>query len=136
MKLWTHKRLLKKTTAAKYALWRRIARRGCEGLSYALEDIKEMDAADSRGQRADGSKLQSADFEEMKSRNGFAYGKWLRDLTVSMIVEDINTGLAQKAEFLDTALERLHNRAFLSKIMPVPYMKDSIRMLAMSKGTQ
>ena len=62
---------------------------------------------------------KSRSFDEMKKTNGFAYGKWLRDIDVANIIEDVKSRLFCKAEFLDTALQRLHNKKFLNSI-PAP----------------
>jgi hypothetical protein len=52
-----------------------------------------------------------------KLTNGFAYGKWARDLDVSMIIEDVVNGYACKYEFLSTPIERIHNTAIFKNVI-------------------
>jgi len=85
--------------ALRAALYRRVARgQGVTGLDFSEAALRQLYDFESRG-------IGSVD----KARNGYAYGKWCVDLSVSMWVEDIQAGNACKAEFLQTAIQRIHN---------------------------
>ena len=56
-------------------------------------------------------------YDAMKRDNGYAMGKWMRDIDVANIKQGIKCGDFAKIEFLETPLERLHNKAFISKII-------------------
>jgi hypothetical protein len=95
----------------KYALraahYRRVAKnQNVSGLDFSEKALRDLFAWESRGEG-------NVD----KSRNGFAYGKWCVDLSVSMWVEGISSGDFCKAEFLRTRLQKLHNQSKLEKIV-------------------
>jgi len=95
----------------KYALraahYRRVAKgQNVSELDFSEKALRDLFAWESRGEG-------NAD----KSRNGFAYGKWCVDLSVSMWVEGISSGDFCKAEFLRTRLQKLHNQSKLEKIV-------------------
>ena len=99
-----------KGVSKKYALraayYRRAARdQGVAGLAFDENALRELFDWESRG-------VGSVD----KSKNGFAYGKWCVDLSVSMWIEDILKGDFCKAEFLETPIQRLHNKKKLDTI--------------------
>ena len=78
MKLFKLKGVSKKY-ALRAAYYRRAARnQGVAGLAFDENALRELFDWESRG-------VGSVD----KSKNGFAYGKWCVDLSVSMWVEDI-----------------------------------------------
>ena len=93
--------------AFRAAHYRRVARRqGIASLDYSEQALRDLFAWESRG-------IGNAD----KSTNGFAYGKWCVDLSVAMWVEGINSGDFCKAEFLQTRLQKLHNKGKLDGIV-------------------
>lgn len=112
MKIFKHKFVTKKF-ALRAAAYRRAARsmlpRGQEKYTFSTMDLVELFLLESKG--------QGCSFHEMKARNGFAYGKWVRDLSVSMMVEDITRGDACKAEFLSSPIQRLHNEPVLRGVV-------------------
>ena len=95
--------------AAKAAHYRRVARSNIQGLDFSEQSLRELYDWESRG-------IGRVD----KARNGFAYGKWIVDLSVSMWIEDILAGNACKAEFLTTAIERIHNESKLKNVVATP----------------
>lgn len=107
MKLFRLKGISKRyaLSAAKY---RRCARRNIDGLDFSEYALRQLHEYESTG---NGIKPE-------KSKNGYAYGKWLVDLSVSMWIEDIQAGNFCKAEFLSTAIDRIHNRKKLEEIIP------------------
>lgn len=113
MNIFRHRKVTKKY-AAKAAMYRRLAMKMSPGThSFDVGALVEMFEYESIGNNA-------LLFSQLKQRNGYALGKWLRDLDVSQMQEDITNGDFCKAEFLSTALERLHNKKQLaSMISPV-----------------
>jgi hypothetical protein len=99
---------LSKKYALRAAMYRRSARlQGSIGLlDYSEQALRELHLWESTG-------VGGVD----KGRNGYAYGKWLVDITVKAWVEDIQAGDACKAEFLTTALQRLHNTSKLQHVI-------------------
>jgi hypothetical protein len=98
---------LSKRYALRADMYRRVARRNGYGPeSFSEDHLRELHAKESRG-------IGEID----KQTNGFAYGKWLVDLSVKSWIEDISQGNAAKIEFLGTPLERLHNRSKLENVM-------------------
>ena len=95
--------------AATAAHYRRVARTHANGLDFSEKALMELHEWESRG-------LGKID----KAQNGYAYGKWIVDLSVSMWVEDICAGNACKAEFLTTAIERIHNKSKLKNVVATP----------------
>jgi len=108
---------ISKKYALRAAHYRRVARsQNVSGLDFSEKALRDLFDWESRGEgRVD------------KSRNGFAYGKWCVDLSVSMWVEGIISGDFCKAEFLQTRLQKLHNQSKLEKIVVTqaffPYAK-------------
>ncbi len=97
---------ISKKYAAACAHYRRVARQqGLPGLDFSEASLRELFAWESRGEGG-----------VDKRKNGFAYGKWVVDLSVSMWIEDIKAGNAMKAEFLSTPLQRLHNTRKLATV--------------------
>jgi len=109
MKLFRHKVITKKY-ALKAAMYRRLARKQGMDLDFSEESLFEMFDFESIG-------AQGRSFDELKYHNGYAYGKWLRDLDVSQMVQDVRTGDFCKAEFLKTGLDRLHNVSALECVL-------------------
>lgn len=101
--------------AVKASLYRRLVRKmGGFSHTFTKDDLEEMYAFETFGK--DG-KL----FSELKSRNGFAFGKWLRDIDVVQMIQDVTSGDFVKYEFLDTAHGRIHNQSVLDKVyLPSP----------------
>lgn len=56
-------------------------------------------------------------YDAMKRDNGYAMGKWLRDIDVANIKQGVKCGDFAKIEFLGTLLEQLHNSKFISEII-------------------
>jgi hypothetical protein len=107
MKLFKLKGISKKY-ALRAAQYRRVANgQKVAGLAFDEAALRELHDWESRG-------IGSVD----KSRNGFAYGKWCVDLSVSMWVEDLLKGNFCKAEFLKTRLQKLHNKKKLEAVIP------------------
>jgi hypothetical protein len=89
---------ISKRYAARCALYRRLARgMGGHG-DFSEASMREMYAWESTGRGGVDKQI-----------NGFAYGKWVRDVTVAMWREDIENGDFTKYEFLRTAIGRIHN---------------------------
>ena len=97
---------ISKKYALRAAHYRRVARsQAVAGLAFDEDALRELYDWESRG-------VGSVD----KSKNGFAYGKWCVDLSVSMWIEDILKGDFCKAEFLETRIQKLHNKKKLDTI--------------------
>lgn len=111
--------------AFRAALYRRLVRKTStpEELSRLRFDrnaLVEMYKYESTGK-------SERSYEAMKKDNGYALGKWIRDLQVSMMVEDVEKGHSAKIEFLDTPLNRLHNKPVLDKVrVKEPFMRAVI----------
>ena len=107
--------------ALKAALYRRLARKMGGSHTFSAADLLELYYFESKG-------TGSQSFDQMKKTNGFAYGKWLRDIDCSTMVEAISSGEFCKIEFLGTAIERIHNtlplRAIVVYIPWFPYQKE------------
>jgi len=96
-----------KKYALRAAQYRRVAKsQNVNGLDFNELALRNLYAWESRGEG-------SVD----KSRNGFAYGKWCVDLSVSMWIEGIESGDFCKAEFLHTRLQKLHNQKKLERVV-------------------
>lgn len=94
-----------KKFAAKAAMYRRYARGMGAKLSFTREDLIELYQYESTG------KGGKSAFESMRQRNGFAFGKWLRDIDVAQYIEDLRAGLFHPDEFLTLeGLGFLHNK--------------------------
>nr|DAN37174.1 MAG TPA: hypothetical protein [Caudoviricetes sp.] len=104
-----YKRILKrlkvsKAFAIKACLYRRLARKyNADKWTFTLGDLQELYQYESTGKR-------TRSFDEMKKTNGFALGKWLRDIDVANYREAYLNGEFAKIEFLSTDIERLHNK--------------------------
>jgi hypothetical protein len=96
--------------AFRAARYRRVARAHCDTMDFSREALLSLYHHESSGQ---GSAPD-------KSVNGFAYGKWLVDLSVSMMVESVQKGEFAKIEFLGTPLERMHNAGVLKNVYITP----------------
>lgn len=103
-----NRKIVSKKYAVKAALYRRLARKSGMSLDYSLDALLELHDFESRG--------VGDSFSVIKKTNGYAYGKWLRDIDVAQITEGISSGDFCKAEFLSTPIERLHNKTFLATI--------------------
>lgn len=101
----TLKRLkVSKAFAIKACLYRRLARKyNADKWTFTLDDLQELYQYESTGKR-------TRSFDEMKKTNGFALGKWLRDIDVANYREAYLNGEFAKIEFLSTDIERLHNK--------------------------
>lgn len=104
-----YKRILKrlkvsKAFAIKACLYRRLARSyNADKWTFTLADLQELYQYESTGKR-------TRSFDEMKKTNGFALGKWLRDIDVANYREAYLNGEFAKIEFFSTDIERLHNK--------------------------
>lgn len=106
MKTFKHPRITKRF-ALRAAAYRRSAKaNGQQKMSFTIEDLDELFLFESCG-------VRNRSFDEMKRTNGFAYGKWVRDLSVAMMLDDISRGDFCKAEFLASPIQRLHNGPIL-----------------------
>jgi hypothetical protein len=107
MKIFTLKGLSKQY-ALRAALYRRTARAQGPATKWDFSEtaLRDLHLWESTGRGG-------AD----KASNGYAYGKWAVDITVKAWVEDIQAGDACKAEYLSTALQRVHNSAKLRNIV-------------------
>lgn len=115
MKLFTLSGISKKY-ALRAANYRRSARsQGVRGLDFSEASLRGLHAWESRG-------VGKVD----KSKNGYAYGKWIVDLSVSMWVEDLRAGNVCKHEFLQTRIQKLHNEAKLQAVIPAPFFPHKI----------
>ena len=111
-----------KGVSKKYALraahYRRAARgQDMVGLAFDETALRELHDWESRG-------VGSVD----KSKNGFAYGKWCVDLSVSMWVEDLLKGDFCKSEFLGTRIQKLHNTKKLEAVIASPFFPHAISL--------
>lgn len=84
-----------KKFAAKAAMYRRLAKGMGGNFEFSHEDLLELYRYESTG--AGGKSA----FETMRQRNGFAFGKWLRDIDVAQYKEDLNNGLFNPKELLE-----------------------------------
>lgn len=119
MKLFKHG-VVTKRYAVKAALYRRIAKSQCNQFKYDEACLVEMFQYESLGIK------DSKSFDEMKKYNGYAYGKWVRDLDVVQMKTDIMSGDFCKYEFVNTALLRIHNKKILETIVSptwFPYIR-------------
>ena len=107
MKIWKYK--ISKKFALKASLWRRIAKSHTNSHTFSYHDLLELYDKESRG--------IGRSFDSMKEDNGFAYGKWLRDLALVMMVEDVQSGDFAKIEFIDTTIQRIHNWPILEHVI-------------------
>jgi len=99
---------ISKRYALRAAHYRRTAKsQGVSRLDFSEAALRELFDWESRG-------IGSVD----KGKNGYAYGKWCVDLSVSMWVEDLRNGYFCKAEFLQTRIQKLHNTKKLEAIIP------------------
>lgn len=98
---------ISKKYAMNAAHYRRAARKQVPGLDFSEYSLRQLHEYESCGSGC----------KPNKSVNGFAYGKWVIDMTVSMWEEDIKAGNTCKAEFLSTPIERLHNTKKLKNIV-------------------
>lgn len=94
-----------KKFAAKAAMYRRYARSMGAKLSFTREDLIELYEYESTG------KGGKSAFASMRQRNGFAYGKWLRDIDVAQYIEDLQQGLIHPKELLE-GMGIVHNKGF------------------------
>lgn len=112
MNIFKHQ-LITKRYALKAALFRRLAKNSKQkNLSFTEQDLINLFNYETHG---------IGKIDERK--NGFAYGKWIRDLSISMMIEDIQSGIFCKADFLDTVINKLHNNSILKMIMGKPFLK-------------
>ena len=112
MNIFKHQ-LITKRYALKAALFRRLAKNSKQkNLSFTEQDLINLFNYETHG---------IGKIDEQK--NGFAYGKWIRDLSISMMIEDIQSGIFCKADFLDTAISRLHNSNILNVVKSRPFLK-------------
>lgn len=73
--------------AAKAAMYRRLAIGMGSTLAFTHEDLIELYTYESTG------KGGKSVFEFMRQRNGFALGKWLRDIDTAQYIEDLRNGM-------------------------------------------
>lgn len=108
MKLFKHSRITKKYALAAVN-YRRVARRSghMDQLKFGLAELEALYDYETFG-------IGSVD----KKTNGYTYGKWLVDLSVSMWIEDIKRGDAVKWEFISTPITRLQYEKKLEAIIP------------------
>lgn len=104
MKIFNKRRVgCSKKFAAKAAMYRRLARRMGTKLAFTREDLIELYEYESTG------KGGKSAFESMRQRNGFALGKWLRDIDVAQYIEDLRQGLIHPMELLE-GVGVVHNK--------------------------
>lgn len=106
MKIFSAKRVgVSKRFAAKAAMYRRLAKAMSRSkkFSYTHDDLIELYNYESRGI------TNGTSFETMRQRNGFAFGKWLRDIDVAQYKEDLMSGLINPIELLG-GVGAVHNR--------------------------
>lgn len=94
-----------KKFAAKAAMYRRLARNMGGNFEFSHEDLLELYRYESTGQGG-----KSA-FETMRQRNGFALGKWLRDIDTAQYIEDLRSGMIAPNELLE-GVGIVHNKGF------------------------
>lgn len=94
-----------KKFAAKAAMYRRLARGMGSALTFTREDLLELYIYESTG------KGGKSAFESMRQRNGFALGKWLRDIDVAQYIECLQEGLFHPKEYLE-GVGIVHNKGF------------------------
>ena len=109
-----------KAFALKACLYRRLARKnGAPESAFTQDDLLELFQQETYG-------IGERTFDQMKKTNGFAYGKWLRDIDSAGYIEGVVSGDFAKIEFLSTAIERIHNQKMMDSIPPTtwfPYEK-------------
>lgn len=82
---------------------------------------------------------------EMKQDNGYAYGKWLRDIDVKTMLDDIARGDFHPYEFMCSTLDLVHNKGIIlnyldrTKIHDTTFLKemlitDTVKEVKMDKG--
>lgn len=127
MKLFKNKIVTKKY-ALKAALHRRLAKKMINGksnlMTFTESDLIEFFNYESKG-------IKPCTFDELKARNGYAFGKWLRDIDVVQMSEDVVKGDFAKIEYLSTPIEKLHNKEFLANIVSsawFPFEKHNYRL--------
>ena len=104
-----------KAFALKASLYRRLARKsGFSSTAFTKDDLLELFQQETYG-------IGERTFDQMKKTNGFAYGKWLRDIDTAGYIEGIMSGDFAKIEFLGTALERIHNQKVMDSIPSRPW---------------
>ncbi len=109
---------ISKKYALRAAHYRRTAKgQGVAGLDFSEAALRELFDWESRG-------VGSVD----KGKNGYAYGKWCVDLSVAMWVEDLLKGDVCKAEFLQTRIQKLHNKKKLEAVIPAPFFPHAITL--------
>lgn len=108
--------IVSKKYALKAARYRRVAKTHNKNLDFCYEALLAQFNYESKG-------IGRVD----KHTNGYTYGKWLVDLSVSMMFEDINRGDFCKYDFLRTSIDRIHNKKVLELFIPTntyfPYSK-------------
>lgn len=130
MKRFSRKIGVSKKFALKASLYRRLAKRHTiqsKVWTYTKDDLIELFDFESTGET-------TRRFDEMKTNNGFALGKWLRDIDCASYLEGIAQGDFCKAEFLGTAIERIHNSEMLGHVIVppwFPYMKENRSVLSL-----
>ena len=94
-----------KKFAAKAAMYRRLAKGMGSTLTFTREDLIELYMYESTG------KGGKSAFESMRQRNGFALGKWLRDIDTAQYIEDLRNGMINPKELLE-GVGIVHNKGF------------------------
>lgn len=94
-----------KKFAAKAAMYRRLAKGMGANLEFSHEDLLELYHYESTG------KGGKSAFESMRQRNGFAFGKWLRDIDTAQYIEDLRGGMINPKELLE-GIGIVHNKGF------------------------
>lgn len=64
-------------------------------------------------------------FETMRQRNGFAFGKWLRDIDIAQYIEDLRTGMINPKELLE-GVSIVYNKGFEMHFNYQAYKKNWI----------
>ncbi len=108
MKLFKHK-TISKNYALKAALYRRIAKSMNDNYDFSLHSLEELYHKETFG--------KGPSFNDIKYYNGYAYGKWLRDQQVSDMISDVKGGYFCKHEFLNNAIQRIHNTSILKDVV-------------------
>lgn len=132
-----------KKFAFRAALYRRIALKmlgDCYNKQhefFSKEKLIELYQLESLGK---GRRLS-----EMKQDNGYAYGKWLRDIDVKTMLDDIARGDFHPYEFMCSTLDLVHNKGIIlnyldrTKIQDTTFLKemlisDTVEEVKMDKG--
>lgn len=114
-------------------MYRRMARKATpqSTFTFTKADLVELFDFESKG-------IKSRSFDDMKRSNGFAYGKWIRDISVPDMIKDIQQGYSCKFEYTSSAVERIHNEPILRCVVAdtlFPFHNTRYTQLRQNIGT-